>query len=112
MEGHAQTPIYIELSDSSGDDDGPHATAAVSNKRQRRPDHTVSGGDADGTAAHLDFREVKEEDQVIPRPAYLLGKQPVLGTSTFKGDKDELKGLGAAWGETVKGLPDTPQQVP
>ena len=67
---------------------------------------------ADGTAAHLDFREVKEEDQVIPRPAYLLGKQPVLGTSTFKGDKDELKGLGAAWGETVKGLPDTPQQVP
>ena len=159
-----------------------------------RPDHTVSSGDADGTAAHLDFREVKEEDKappqllpppsvrtfvpdtpppatatataaavpngalvpytgsamvqpaastaplvaaahpllghtsaahggaalvsahggaalVIPRPAYLLGKQPELGTSTFKGDKDELKGLGAAWGETLKGLPDTPQQV-
>lgn len=194
MDGYAQTPIYIELSDSSGDDDGPHATAAVSNKRQRRPDHTVSSGDADGTAAHLDFREVKEEDKappqllpppsvrtfvpdtpppatatataaavpngalvpytgsamvqpaastaplvaaahpllghtsaahggaalvsahggaalVIPRPAYLLGKQPELGTSTFKGDKDELKGLGAAWGETLKGLPDTPQQV-
>mgnify|MGYP006985907179 CR=1 FL=1 len=35
MDGYAQTPIYIELSDSSGDDDGPHATAAVSNKRQR-----------------------------------------------------------------------------
>ena len=67
MEGHAQTPIYIELSDSSGDDDGPHATAAVSNKRQRRPDHTVSGGDADGTAAHLDFREVKGRDEWAAR---------------------------------------------